>query len=488
MTIFPELEREWVRLAQHAKDESTAALSIDPVPARLDDDPAIAGRPPVSRRREHAEPTGREGRQRFGRRPRSRRGWLHVLVPVLATAAVVGVVAVVVLAGGQRAEPTLPGPAPAPSVQVPSPVSLLPPRGGMHGLLLEVSVVGSGSTLRVSFVQCPNCGNGTPPDARELNWSATSIDGGQHWQTQREQVGLLTFGLAVPEDPNVWTFGYGPHAGDPGFYVSHDSGRSYRKASAPSNSGFEPVTLGNGEAWTLGVRCVHYRCRSSVLHGEAAGSSLSQTVTQPPGMPTRRAPTSLMVAGYGEQAYVAEGGHRRLYVTDDEGQSWSPASYPCPAGTLIRDLTSTSGGAVWVTCGPVHPMTTRAGGHPSRKRANPPVTVRRSDDSGRDWQTPDPAFHGTEELVAVTPQIAWANDMSGGLQRTTNGGRSWQTVLRGAGRAPAINIESSTTATVVATATVGTPAAHTRRTDLVAYRTVDGGSHWTHTLIHLPTG
>lgn len=58
----------------------------------------------------------------------------------------------------------------------------------------------------------------------------------------------------------------------------------------------------------------------------------------------------------------------------------------------------------------------------------------------------------------------------------------------GVGADPAVGIESSTTATVVVAATTGTRAAHTRRTELVAYRTVDGGSHWTHTLIHLPTG
>ena len=179
------------------------------------------------------------------------------------------------------------------------------------------------------------------------------------------------------------------------------------------------------------------------------------------------------------RAYVGEGDHRRLYVTNDDGDSWSRASYPCPAGTpLIRDLTSTDGGVVWVTCSPVHP---KAG-------ANPPVTVRRSDDGGRTWQTPGPAFLPTGELVAVSPQIAWATGPGGALQRTTNGGRSWQTVLRGAGAGPAVDIESATTATVVATATTGTRAADTRRTDLVAYRTVDGGSHWTHTLIRLPTG
>lgn len=409
-------------------------------------------------------------------------------VPVLVSILVavgVAVAAIATLSHRHHAEPTLSGA--APSAQVPSPVSLLPSRGGMRGLLLGVSVAGSGSTLGVSFVQCTNCGDSTPPDARELNWSSTSTDGGRHWRTQRERVLLLTFGLALPEGRNVWGFGYAPHAGDPGFYVSHDSGRSYRSVRAPSNSGFEPVTLGNGEAWTLGVRCVHYRCRSSILHGRAAGSSLSQTVTQPPGIQSRRAPTSLLVAGYGERAYVGERGQRRLYVTDDDGYSWSRASYPCPAGTLIRALTSTGGGAVWVTCGP-RPTVTGGGSQPSRGRANPPVTIHRSEDGGRHWQTPDPAFHGTAGLVAVSPQIAWADDASGALQRTTNGGRSWQTVLRGVGPDPAVDIESSTTATVVAAATTGTRAAHTRRTDLVAYRTVDGGSHWTHTLIRLPTG
>jgi hypothetical protein len=416
--------------------------------------------------------------------------WLHVLGPAVGVAATVAIVAVVVIAAGahhpgRRVAPTVTGV--APSAQVPSPVSLLPPRGGMRGLLLGASVAGSGSTLRVSFVQCTNCGDSTPPDARELNWSALSTDGGRHWQTRREQVLLLSFGLALPDSRNVWEFGYAPHAGDPSFYVSHDSGRSYRSVDAPSNSGFESVTLGGGEAWTLGVRCVHYRCRSSVLHGQAAGSRLSRTATQPSGMPTRRAPASLPVAGYGERAYVGEGDQRHLYVTDDDGQNWSRTTYPCPAATRIGDLTST-GEVVWITCGPVEPAAPRDGSQPSREHANPPVTVRRSDDGGQNWQTPDPAFHGTVGLLAVSPQTAWADRANGELQRTTNGGRSWRTVLRGAGADPAVDIESSTTATVVATATTGTRAAHTRRTELVAYRTVDGGSHWTHTLIHLPTG
>jgi len=467
--------------------ERMPALPIEPILARLDNNPGPAGQRRDTRRRDHAELASRGVDHGFGQRTTSRRRWLRVGAPVVGVAATVGVVAVVVIAAGPlhsgRRAASMPKRV-APSGRVPSPVSLLPSRGGMHGLLLGATVAGSGSTLSVSFVQCPNCGNSTPPDARELNWMATSTDGGRHWRTRRARALLLTFGLALPKSPNVWVLGYAPHAGDPGFFVSHNSGHSFSPVATRWDSNFGPVNLGNGEAWTLGNRCVHYHCHSSVLHGQAAGSRLTTTAAQPPGL--RRASTTLVAAGYGERAYVAEGRGRRLYVTDDDGHSWTRASYPCPAGTIGRDLTSPGGDAVWVTCGPPSGPVTPSG--KPRQRAKLPVTVRCSDDGGRTWQTTDPDFHGTAGLVAVSPEIAWADGASGVLQRTTNGGRSWLTVLRGVGPDPGIDIESSTTATVVATATTGTRAAHTRRTELVAYRTVDGGSHWTHTLIRLPTG
>jgi hypothetical protein len=418
----------------------------------------------------------------------ARPGRQRVFLPAIGVATTVAVIAVVVIAGGaHRAAPRI-GPAQtgaAPTAQVPSPNSLLPAHGGMRGLLLSATVAGSGSTLRVSFVQCTNCAATTPPDARELYWSSTSTDGGRHWQTRRDKTGLLTLGLALPEGRDVWQLGYAPHAGDPGFFASHDSGRTYRPVRAPSHSGFEPVTLGDGQAWTLGVRCPHYQCRSTVLHGPAAGASLTQTPTQPPGMPTHRAPISLLVASYGERAYVSEGGQRRLYVTNDQGRRWSRTDYPCAAQTTIRNLTTTGDGAVWVTCQAI--LETRHGSRPPLRNERPSATIRRSEDSGRHWQTPDPSFDGAEALVGVSAHVAWAQNLSGELARTTDGGRSWKTILQGAGRDPSVDVESSTTATVVNTATTGTTAAHTRRSELVAYRTTDGGSHWTHTLIRLPT-
>lgn len=128
-----------------------------------------------------------------------------------------------------------------------------------------------------------------------------------------------------------------------------------------------------------------------------------------------------------------------------------------------------------------------AGGRGTRG-ANDTVTVRRSLDGGRQWQTPGRAFHGPTRLVAASPQVIWAAGSGGALQRSTNGGRSWERVLGNVGAQLSVEIASATTATVVAPITAGTRAAHTRRTDLVACRTVDGGAHWTHTVIRLPTG
>jgi hypothetical protein len=49
-------------------------------------------------------------------------------------------------------------------------------------------------------------------------------------------------------------------------------------------------------------------------------------------------------------------------------------------------------------------------------------------------------------------------------------------------------VQDARTAAIVITATTGSLGAHDRRTDLVAYRTTDGGTHWTPTVITLPRG
>lgn len=414
---------------------------------------------------------------------RRRPAWVSLFVPALGLAATLGVITVVIVAVAHHPRPRTDVRPATMTVTpaVPSPVSLLRGRGGMRGLVYATTVVGSGATLHASFVQCTNCtGDTTPPHAHQIDWSAVSTDGGARWQTRRDRSFLLAFGLALPEGPDVWQAGYTPHPTDPFFYVSHDHGRTFVPARASKNTDSGPVTLGAGEAWTLGVRCIHYRCGSSVLHGAAAGSRLTQTTSQPPGMPVRYAPSTLIVAGYGPRAYVSQK-QRRIYATNDNGRDWNRLSYPCATGMSILALTPSSDGSVWVSCASTQRVRTG-------RATDPRVTIRRSDDSGAHWTTPGPTIHAAGGLVAASPRILWAAGQHGALQRTTDGGRSWQTVLRGAGLDPALDIQSATTATAIATATVGNSKTHNRRTELVAYRTTNGGERWTHNLIHLPTG
>ena len=350
----------------------------------------------------------------------------------------------------------------------------------MRGLVFGVTVTGAGSTLRASFTQCTNCGDSTGPHARELYWSTTSTDGGVHWLVTRQQTLLLTFGVALPEGRDVWQSGYPPHPSNPGFYVSHNDGRVFHMVRAPAKaSGIEPVALGGGQAWPLRERCQQGACASSVLTGPAAGSRLTRTVAQPPGMPKRQSPSLLLVTGYGPRGYVSQPSTHRLYATEDQGRSWTPVTSPCVAGASILHVSATADGVVWATCGQI-----------TRSKAPLTVTVRRSDDGGASWQTPSQAFHAAGDLAPASPEVAWAESSTGAvdrLSRTTNGGRSWQTVLQGINADAAISIQGAATATVIAPATIGSAKAHNRRTDLIAYRTTTAGARWSHTVIHLPT-
>jgi hypothetical protein len=484
----PQVETASVTTRQAARDRLLALIEDEPpgLYARrvrretehCDESDAPLGLRPRGRRSGEAS----QGRLRFSAQPGRRAAWLSRLTPAIAVAATGGVIAIIILAAASHRRPSVQQESANVNAErvVPSPVSLLPARGGMRGLVFASTVVGSGSTLHVSFVQCTNCaGETTPPDSREVNWSSVSTDGGAHWRTSRDQgSSLLAFGVAAPDGADVWQSGYAPHPTDPFFYVSHDHGGTFIPAVASHNSSEGPVTLGAGEAWALGTRCIHYRCRSSVLHGAAAGSRLTLTSVQPPGMPVRRAPSDLLVAGYGRDAYVSQHG-QRVYATVDDGRTWTRRPDPCAARLSILDLTATSDGSVWASCA----RTRRTG---TSEANDPAVTIRRSDNAGKSWTTADPAVHAAAALVSISPLVAWGESEHGVLERTTNGGRSWQSVLRGVGSHPALDIQSATTATAIAIATTGTTSKHDRRTELVAYRTTNGGTRWTHTVIPLP--
>jgi hypothetical protein len=459
-----------------------AAIRDVGVPDRL---PAtIEARADAALSREIAHATSRSHRKILGRAVSMRRA-SSPIAAIAATAAIVAIVIIAVSSHHQHA-PTAAVHGGAPGSRVPAPSTLVPAEGGLPGLVFGVSAYGAGSTVRVSFVQCTNCKTttSTPRDAKEIQWSGVSTDGAQHWQTHRSRSVLIADGLATPEGPNVWA--ENESNASSGFVVSHDSGQTFHRVAARARGPLGPVTLGDGEAWTLGYRCAGRTCASSVLHGSANGDRLSKTTSEPP-LPSRPITGALELSGYGHLAYLIESRDRsdnrdRLYMTSDNGTSWTKTSYPCPANDSVHDLSATSDGVVWVTCEPESFLT--APSSSSERNAEHAALVMRSVDSGRTWQSPDPHFDQITALVSTSPQIAWAELPNGDLARTANGGNSWQTVLQGAGRNPSVDIVSDQIANVVVTATTHN-AAQSRRTALVAYRTTDGGNRWTHTIVSL---
>jgi photosystem II stability/assembly factor-like uncharacterized protein len=120
-----------------------------------------------------------------------------------------------------------------------------------------------------------------------------------------------------------------------------------------------------------------------------------------------------------------------------------------------------------------------------------------STDGGHHWIYHTVPFLA-ENLYPESRRVAWAQTLSGASLRTDDGGRSWHTVWpantnlrlpRGtAHRRPTLSVRSSTAATEVVPVTHTDTRTHQTLTNLVVYRTADGGAHWHRSAVGLPPG
>jgi photosystem II stability/assembly factor-like uncharacterized protein len=117
--------------------------------------------------------------------------------------------------------------------------------------------------------------------------------------------------------------------------------------------------------------------------------------------------------------------------------------------------------------------------------------LRRSTDSGRHWQTLPAAVRLLSTLQASSAQVAWALTTHGQVIRTADGGQSWAPVLTsGQSQLPSqiLAVTSTTAASLVVTLTRGHVQHHAAYTDLMVFRTFDGGATWRPTVVFLPSG
>jgi hypothetical protein len=410
-----------------------------------------------------------------GRPAHRRRLWAGSIVPAVGVAAVIAVVALALVLLGHRAAATHSTPA-APTVSG-TPAA---PVGGMGGV---VEVYGSAFSSPergvISLQQCQPC-HAAPTGGQQTfsDWLASTSDGGASWQVTRRPWYLFDPRFSGSDG---WAEGLQAPSGGGGlarFYVSHDGGRSWSVApSAAPALGNENVSVAGGEVWAVGSGC-QATCNVTVLRGPASGTRLSAT----PAQPIAGGYTNLQAVAAGPgTAYVTNSvDPAQSFATHDNGRTWQRLSPPCPAGAAVGELSAGGPVSLWETC-------------QMRRGAD---ALRRSTDGGRHWQALPASVGNLFTLQAGSAQVAWALTVHGDVIRTADGGRSWSTVWTVglsqpsalAGHTPMLSQQGPLTAAVLVILSRGHVQHHSKFTNLVVYRTTNGGQSWQPSVVRLPAG
>lgn len=432
------------------------------------------------------------GRWRFWAGALSR--WTGALVPALGVAVAIAVVVVAVMTlrhGSARTHtptaPTgsarrIPGSA-VPAIPVPA-----VPAGGMRGLVFVQGVAfPSAADGVISLQECAGCHNGVPTShAVERDWLATSADGGASWKVERRSLNVFHPRFS---GANGWAEGLQAAsrlAGIARFYVTHDSGRTWSQAaSAAPPLGNQDVSVAAGEVWAIGSACSNpAHCTVTVLHAAVGGSRLAATQAQPIGGDW----TNVEVVGAGVKTAYVDNPDRfgDAFVTHDDGRSWQRIAPPCPRGSFARIASDGWSGGAWASC------LARHGG----------TTLTRTTERGRSWKTLPGRFAQIVWLQPVSSRVAWGAPWDGDVLRTTDGGLTWRRVwsapaslARGmspavtqASSPPTLAASSAASATVMTIAARGHVGKQAAFTNLVVYRTTNGGATWTPSVVRLPSG
>jgi photosystem II stability/assembly factor-like uncharacterized protein len=382
-------------------------------------------------------------------------------VIVLAGLDVVAVACeVLLLAPGLAGVPALAHPAGTTSPGPAAPGSLPPMPGLLQGKYQAWAIAFPGRDTGIVAVA------GYPGASMTVrSWLERTADGGRVWVAGRPASGQdqpgAQGGLAFASARQGWAYG-------PGLFYTRDGGATWRAERTPFPL-TGPVAVAGTSTWVVGYACPSGDCPAAIYTTDRVGGALRRLPDQPAAtgsVVAMQRPTPsvawLLVAG--------PRGPARLVTTSDAGRSWAARPLPCPPGEQAGQLSATGPGSLWLVCD----------GTPQSQFT--PEAVYRTVDGARAW-TPM-AAEDSLEVYPVSNRVAWATegDPSDSIVvRTTDGGRTWHTVLS----------RASTVAEFVqafapqgpdgaqAVAWVGT--AHGVR--FVMYRTRDAGKTWQTTVL-----
>lgn len=261
-------------------------------------------------------------------------------------------------------------------------------------------------------------------------------------------------------DQDGYAFGTG------GFFTTTDAGKHWKSQTLSPNTVVLALETLDGNVIRVTSECVP-GCPVTVQTA-AIGSNSWTTRNLPGGQPGMQSGVTLVrvqgaayLAVYGHVAGGAQNATSDLFVSTDDGVSWTDRGEPCPqtgggaAGSEVDSTAIASGG------GTLAALCTPRGGSVSH--------VITSANHGATFTTGAGELPGAGAPLAVSGRVILV-DCPSGLVRSTDGGATWNpVVLPGLAGARWLGFESLTDARVVS------------GDGSTVWTTHDAGAHWTPT-------
>lgn len=315
-------------------------------------------------------------------------------------------------------------------------------------------------------------------------WLATTRDHGRSWSVTPRGFSLFAT-PAFDRSRDGWAMVIDAHH-TLHFYVSHDRGQNWAPAQSAAAADSVPgdVSVAGAVVWAVGTGSCSgpsASCRWVVMRAPATGDRLPATAAQPL-PPTNQNATTISAASATTAYVTAPARHGTvIYATRDGGRHWHQIPDPCAGSSIELGATATPTGSLWQICA----------------RSGRPFVVR-SIDGGAHWTSAPLPFSSPTALEPITGNVAWSQDAHGTIYRTTDGGNSWHAVWHSGGPhrrstpgvSPVVSAQSANEASLLVQLTIG-PISRDQiphSTDLIVYRTTNGGADWYPNLVKLPPG
>ncbi|MCU1658838.1 MAG: hypothetical protein JWO57_3494 [Pseudonocardiales bacterium] len=335
--------------------------------------------------------------------------------------------------------PTAPPSTVAPTTASPSPpatTSVAAVPGLTHFHVIDLTFVGDADGWALGTADCLD-GSGQPCAAM-----VRTADGGRTWTSMKQPPANVP--LPVCNDPCVQSirfatpqigYAFSPSA----LFMTTDAGRSWQRQ--PGGADALETLDGNALRVDTALPCsppgCHYRVQTAQL-GSPAWHAVALPGSQPNmsvGVTLSRTGSRAFVEVYGHPAGGAQDARSTLFVSTDDGASWTNRGEPCPrdVGGEVDStaLASAADGSVTLLCTP-------------RGSQGAQYTIT-STDGGATFGAPDRRALGAAPVSAfgaASASVLIASSDS--TYRSTDGGQTWRRVGSLPGIVTWIGFESAT--------------------------------------------